>query len=247
MAQAGGASAAAAFASSSAQLPGCEGPQPETTTRSAAETTGRTSSEIAGGGVVARFGSSFASKIAPSSGNVVPPEIPILDRARPRYATPKSVRHEIFSRGPRRFGYDSDVVVAERRVQRMPSEPIIADSLARLDGVALDRLRALARDVEQKGENIFVELIGLFRRDAYARVELLREALANEDGANIVAVAHALKGAAGNVGALRVEALSRHIEDRGRRGDLAPLPRAVDELRGEIERTLAALESALLG
>lgn len=62
------------------------------------------------------------------------------------------------------------------------------------------------------------EMIGIFRDDTPPRLEALRVALEAEDAATMAAEAHAIKGAAGTMGAQRIRLLAMTLEHAGRQG-----------------------------
>lgn len=110
-----------------------------------------------------------------------------------------------------------------------------------VDEIAVRRLRQLRDQVARPGEDVLGELLGLFERDAILRIAALRAALAIADvTASAEArrqAAHALKGAAGNIGAARVALTAAHVE-------ATEVELAVVELLGsEVEAAIRALRS----
>ena len=101
-----------------------------------------------------------------------------------------------------------------------------------LDETVLARLHDLRAQVQRPGEDMLGELIVLFERDSGARIEALRHAA---DAAERKQAAHALKGSAANLGALRVAARALHIEKHP--GD----PVDVDGLAGAVAESVAEL------
>ncbi|HBL27532.1 MAG TPA: hybrid sensor histidine kinase/response regulator [Acidobacteria bacterium] len=86
------------------------------------------------------------------------------------------------------------------------------------------------------GANSLNTVLQAFLRDLPTRLAAMREALATQDGATLAFAAHALKGSSGQLGATRVSALCRELEQAGRSASLAGLEARLDELAGEIER-----------
>jgi HPt (histidine-containing phosphotransfer) domain-containing protein len=108
-----------------------------------------------------------------------------------------------------------------------------------VDDVVIQRLLALRDAVAKPGEDVLGDLLRLFARDSDTRLAMLRAALAAKDEEGRKNAAHALKGAAGNVGAKRVAAIAAHVEKH-----------AVDEalltlLAAEVDAALAALGARL--
>jgi HPt (histidine-containing phosphotransfer) domain-containing protein len=80
---------------------------------------------------------------------------------------------------------------------------------------------------------LFRELIGIFLGDAPARIAEVLDGCARGDFDLVERAAHALKGSAGNLGAIQVQALADQLQGAGRAADLA-----------EVRSTAPALEQA---
>jgi HPt (histidine-containing phosphotransfer) domain-containing protein len=98
------------------------------------------------------------------------------------------------------------------------------------------------------------ELIGIFFSEAPARLDRMRCGLAQGDAQAVLHAAHAMKGGANNLGAVRVGALCGEVEARGRRGDLTGVDRLVDaievalpEMGATMETCVAAIARSLAG
>ncbi len=83
--------------------------------------------------------------------------------------------------------------------------------------------------------------IASFLADAPGRIEAMRAAQAATDGAGMAAAAHALKGAAANIGAARLQELTQRIESLAREGDLAGARKALAGLDKALAEARAAL------
>lgn len=117
-----------------------------------------------------------------------------------------------------------------------------------VDDVAVMRLRQLRDQVARPGEDVLGELLSLFERDAHARIAVLRAvASASREGSDVATdphearrqAAHALKGAAGNIGASRVAATAAHVEKN------VVGPETIDLLQQEVDAALTALRARL--
>lgn len=112
-----------------------------------------------------------------------------------------------------------------------------------VDEIAVKRLLQLRDQVARPGEDVLGELLNLFERDAIVRIAALRSALGDVDAAASAEArrqaAHALKGAAGNIGAARVALTAARIERN--EVDLA----VVDLLQREVATALQALRTRL--
>ena len=96
---------------------------------------------------------------------------------------------------------------------RESSTPMSSDTF---DPTALGELLDLG-DEDDRG--LVVELIEIFLRDAPARVQALVEAAATRDFGGVERAAHALRGSAGNLGALAVQRLAESLQVAGRLRD----------------------------
>ena len=111
-----------------------------------------------------------------------------------------------------------------------------------LDPSTLERLRQLQESVGE-GQNVLLDLLGIFTGDAQRYVREASEALASHDLEAARRHLHALKGAALSVGATRVAELCAALE-RGAEPELRAAP---ERLRAPIEEALAALTAAAGG
>ncbi|QIN80145.1 PAS domain S-box protein [Rubrobacter marinus] len=107
-----------------------------------------------------------------------------------------------------------------------------------LDRAVIESLRELQREGEP---DIVSELATMFSEDASLRLAELQEAVDEGDAAKVERVAHALKGASGNMGAKLVAALCHELQDVGSSGDLAGVPGLLGRLEKELARAIAAL------
>jgi len=79
----------------------------------------------------------------------------------------------------------------------------VMDQLLNLDDGALGLLK---------------EMLGLFKTDTPDRIRAIEATLASGDLADMADVAHAIKGAAGTMGAPRLRAIAAELEGAGRKG-----------------------------
>jgi two-component system sensor histidine kinase TorS len=131
-------------------------------------------------------------------------------------------------------------VIAAVMAGRSPAPtPVRADGKAAPEDPPLLDPDILAGDRALLGEARTARIVEAFQRAAPLQAERLRQAAAAGEREALAAAAHALKGAAGGVGLLRLAALCGRIE-KGYRAELAPLLRPLDGLLSE---SLEALES----
>jgi HPt (histidine-containing phosphotransfer) domain-containing protein len=102
-------------------------------------------------------------------------------------------------------------------------------------------IRALLA-LEEPGHDVLAELFGLFLRDAPARVGQMRQALVDGDPSRVTALAHALKGAAAQVGAAATAAAAVRVQ-RAAVGS-SDVARLIDDLEREVDRARPLLMSA---
>jgi HPt (histidine-containing phosphotransfer) domain-containing protein len=96
-------------------------------------------------------------------------------------------------------------------------------------------------NLDDGGYGLAREMTGLFREDIAARLEVLEKAWSEDDAQTVAEAAHAIKGAAGAVGALRLQKLSGEVEKAGRSVLLESVAGIRDRLRPAYDEALAAL------
>ncbi len=107
---------------------------------------------------------------------------------------------------------------------------------------------AALAEISGLGEaGVFAEIIRTFLRDLPGRLGDFKAALAAGDAPALKQAAHALKGAAGNIGALRLQKICRLIETLGAAGDIAGAAEAAAPLDAEADATAEALKARLAG
>lgn len=102
-----------------------------------------------------------------------------------------------------------------------------------------DELRQLA----ESDEGLVKEVLHVFQTDTTDRLSKLRAALDRNDLAQVRNQAHAIKGSAGQVGAIEVAALCREIESRALASDpttLRPLLARVETAFEDVCRAMSA-------
>jgi signal transduction histidine kinase/CheY-like chemotaxis protein len=101
----------------------------------------------------------------------------------------------------------------------------------------------VARGIQTMGgsEQSYRELLAIFREDVLERLDVLREAPKEEDAQFFVTQVHALKSAAGNIGAMALSADAARLEDAGKRGDAETIRRELDPFREALIRLAEAI------
>ena len=108
-----------------------------------------------------------------------------------------------------------------------------------------DRL-AMLRDLgPEDGLGLLPATTEAFRKDVPARLAALREAVTGGGGPALAQAAHALKGAAANIGATAVASLCGELEAMGRSGKIDGGPQLVSRLEAELVRVDFELDLAM--
>ena len=97
------------------------------------------------------------------------------------------------------------------------------------------------REFDDEALTMTREVIGLFQADTPKRLEAIALALAAQDPSALATAAHALKGAAGNVGAAAMHRAADALEARARSGIPADAAQQLESLRELWEGTRLAL------
>ncbi len=105
-----------------------------------------------------------------------------------------------------------------------------------LDRETIGRLRTLASETDPA---LFAEILTLFVSDLPNYLAGIEQALAGQDAGGLARHAHAMKGASVNTGALRLGALSEHVEAAAAGGNLGAVASMLAELVAEVRRVEA--------
>ena len=109
-----------------------------------------------------------------------------------------------------------------------------------LDHSVIDELRSLDGDVAR-------EVVTLYLEDSATQLELLAEAVDNDDDDAVAELAHRFKGASLAVGAALVSTIAAELEERARNCDLSLARQLVGLIARELEQTRTAFLDELLG
>ena len=122
---------------------------------------------------------------------------------------------------------------------------LLAVTGGRPPSVDPDRL-AMLRDLgPEDGMGLLPAAAEAFRKDLPARLAVLRESVSNGGGPALAQAAHALKGAAANIGATAVASLCGELEEMGRSGMHDGGPQLVSRLEAELVKVNFELDLAL--
>jgi CheY-like chemotaxis protein len=136
---------------------------------------------------------------------------------------------------------DSEPPDAEDR----KSEPDVVISTPSEQVVDFSRLEELAR--EAGTQQIVVELSRIFMDDVARRVVALGLAAKARDQRAYLNVIHAIKGASGNFGAVRMARIAEASERQAKHGDLSQVDQAVADLSRELDGVRVVLDRKVFG
>jgi signal transduction histidine kinase/DNA-binding response OmpR family regulator len=123
---------------------------------------------------------------------------------------------------------------------RAGDAPADAMASATLDRKALDALRAM----ERAGvPNMFEKVVALFLRTTPDQIRELRQVIGRADAGAVRTTAHSLKSTSATLGATRLAALCKDLEDKARSGNLDGAAAACESIEAEYDRVARALES----
>lgn len=108
-----------------------------------------------------------------------------------------------------------------------------------LDMATLEELLNL----DDGATGLVVEMAGLFREDGPLRISQLKEACAALDQHSAGEAAHALKGAAGTLGAVRLRAIAGEAERLARQNEMGAILELMAPLEASYPEFMDALEA----
>jgi HPt (histidine-containing phosphotransfer) domain-containing protein len=105
---------------------------------------------------------------------------------------------------------------------------------------------ASLRDLQETGEpDIVAEIGGLFLEHAPSKLSAIRDAADRKDARGLQMAAHSLKSSSAYVGAMRLSALCKELEEMGRSGSIEGAAEKARVLTAEFLHAKAALEEAM--
>jgi two-component system, sensor histidine kinase and response regulator len=108
--------------------------------------------------------------------------------------------------------------------------------------------RAVSADLDDHDAELAPEVAEAFLEEAPRLLKAIRCALTEGKAAGeLASAAHALKGAAAQVGASAVSLAAATLEARGRAGDLKDAPRVLAQLQTALDRFLSRLSDRMRG
>jgi PAS domain S-box-containing protein len=122
----------------------------------------------------------------------------------------------------------------------LAAQPAAAPSPAPQSPIDWTRIESL-KPYDADG-SLVREAIGAFLRDGPKYLAAMHEAFGASDGGAVASAAHALKGAAANVGARRLEAICREVEAQARDGTVGDAGETVAKSVLELDAAVRALK-----
>lgn len=104
-----------------------------------------------------------------------------------------------------------------------------------LNNIRIDRIE------QDLSREFLMELVRLFLTEIAARLEALSEAVERRDGRKVRDVAHAVQGAAANLGVLRMRAVAERLEEYVERPDWPRTETTLTRLIAEFQHVRAVL------
>ena len=134
---------------------------------------------------------------------------------------------------------------AESGAPAMPAPSPVPVAVAAPAPVALGPLMDFSRlnefkEFDDEEQSMTREVVGLFLADAPRRLDAIAQAIASGDPDELSRAAHALKGAAGNIGAIAIQAVCAELESDAKAGQPGPSSQ-VAQLRDLLAATREAL------
>ena len=114
------------------------------------------------------------------------------------------------------------------------------DDIPVLDMAVVDELRESTGD----DEAFVLDLVATYVEEAGTHLAGLADAVAAADPTSTVRPAHTLKSSSASIGAMRLSAICRDLEEAGREGRADDMAAAVELVRSTWTDTLAALRAA---
>ena len=119
-------------------------------------------------------------------------------------------------------------------------EPMMADA-----GIDDTILAEIAEFAGEGGAGLVQELVRLFFSESAARMEAMREGVAQADPGRLARAAHAMKGGGGNLGAVRLAGYCEQLERLGRKGSTEGAAALVTQVIAEVGRLRAVFSQRL--
>ncbi|NDY72953.1 histidine kinase [Desulfobacter hydrogenophilus] len=112
-----------------------------------------------------------------------------------------------------------------------------------IDQKALDNIRSLQG---QGAADLLSRIINLFVEETPNQLENLQQAICDKDAGTVCSIAHSLKSSSANLGAMKLSALLRDLEEKARRNVLTDTPSLFLQIENEFKRAEKLLQAEIL-
>ena len=129
-----------------------------------------------------------------------------------------------------------------RAPPRLPLETVEVIQREAVNRGALDNIRALSRD---GGDELVQKVVNAYMGETPRHLQTLRQAIAGQDAGSVRRVAHSLKSASANVGALHLASLCKELEQLGRADSVAGADRILADMEQEFQSVRHSLHAML--
>ena len=123
-----------------------------------------------------------------------------------------------------------------------PPPPLPPPQGEPVERAALDNIRALSRDA---GDALVQKVINAYVGDTPRHLQALRQALSTRDAESLRRIAHGLKSASANIGAARLAAACRDLEQLGRSGSVDGAAPLLADMEREFQSVRQSLHAML--
>ena len=144
--------------------------------------------------------------------------------------------------GAERQHHDLSAPAPAPAAARPPSPPSSPSRHDPVNLAALENIRALSRD---GGDALVHKVVAAYVQDTPRHLAALRQSLAGSDAEGLRRIAHSLKSASANIGAARLAALCRDLEQLGRAGRVDGAAPLFADMEGEFLSVRESLHTLL--
>jgi HPt (histidine-containing phosphotransfer) domain-containing protein len=102
------------------------------------------------------------------------------------------------------------------------------------------------RELQEEGDpDIIAEVVGLFLKHSPEKIAAIMHAAEDGDAKGLQLAAHSLKSSSAYVGAMRLSAMSKELEQMGRSQIMEGAKKKAERLSAEYARVMTALETEI--
>jgi len=113
------------------------------------------------------------------------------------------------------------------------------------NSIDYDVIESLKELIDDDDPDFVVELLQEYLENADMNIRIIREATAANDAEKLASTAHTLKGASGNVGAVKMASLSKQLEEFGKNDNAQQAVNIVEELQNEFSTVREELQTEI--